>query len=86
MPPTSDFQVGFVHVPRAPSGSALAATALSEFGGQNRRELRLPLPNRLVAYVDGLGTSTPYVDGLGTSTPLLLLHGISAARCCAGAC
>jgi hypothetical protein len=32
-----DFQVRFANVPRAPSGSALTATALPEFGCQDGR-------------------------------------------------
>ena len=34
MPPTSDFEIRFIHVPRAPPNAAFAPTALSEFGGQ----------------------------------------------------
>ena len=57
-PAAADFQVGLVHVPVPAAAAALAVPALAKLVGQQRRELRLPLPNGLVADNDpGRGTS-----------------------------
>jgi hypothetical protein len=50
--PTSDLQVGFIDMPVAAAGTALAVPPLSEFAGQDGRELYFPIPNGFVAEDD----------------------------------
>src|SRR3982751_1695401 len=51
-PPPAHLQIGFVHMPVAAAGTALAVTAPAEFVAQQRRELGLPLADRFVAEDD----------------------------------
>ena len=51
-PPAPDLQVRLIHVPVAATGAAPAMPAPAEFVGQDGRELRLPLPDGLVAKDD----------------------------------
>src|SRR3712207_1662204 len=45
-------QIRLVHVPVPATGAALAVPPPAEFAGQDRRELRLPVPHGLVAEHD----------------------------------
>ena len=50
-PPATDFDVGFIDVPRVADPTA-TTPATAKIGDQQRRQFRLPIPNRLVGEFD----------------------------------